>query len=48
MGLLVDGFWRDTWYDTKKAGGAFERQASSFRDWVEADPNARFATEPGR
>ncbi|MEX2517928.1 MAG: glutathione S-transferase family protein [Paracoccaceae bacterium] len=37
MGLLVDGEWRDAWYDTKSTGGAFERQASKFRNWVTAD-----------
>jgi len=37
MGLLVDGVWRDQWYDTKATGGRFERKASSFRNWVTAD-----------
>ncbi|GGE19349.1 glutathione-dependent reductase [Aureimonas endophytica] len=37
MGLLVDGVWRDEWYDTKSTGGSFERKASSFRHWVTAD-----------
>ncbi|GLK76858.1 glutathione-dependent reductase [Methylopila jiangsuensis] len=37
MGLLVDGVWRDQWYDTAKTGGRFERQASRFRNWVTAD-----------
>ncbi len=37
MGLLVDGQWVDQWYDTKKSGGKFERQASAFRSWVTAD-----------
>jgi putative glutathione S-transferase len=37
MGLLVDGVWTDQWYDTKASGGRFERQASSFRNWVTAD-----------
>ncbi|PZQ19092.1 MAG: glutathione-dependent reductase [Ancylobacter novellus] len=37
MGLLVDGAWRDAWYDTSKSGGRFERQASQFRNWVTAD-----------
>jgi glutathionyl-hydroquinone reductase len=27
MGLLVDGEWRDAWYETKRAGGHFERVA---------------------
>ena len=37
MGLLVDGVWQDRWYDTTKTGGRFERQASSFRNWVTPD-----------
>ena len=34
MGMLVDGEWRDVWYDTASTGGRFERKASSFRNWV--------------
>jgi glutathionyl-hydroquinone reductase len=37
MGLLIDGQWHDRWYDTKSTGGRFERQQSSFRNWVTAD-----------
>ena len=37
MGLLVDGVWKDQWYDTSKSGGRFERSRSQFRDWVTAD-----------
>ncbi len=37
MGLLVDGIWRDQWYDTAATGGRFERKASVFRNWVTAD-----------
>jgi putative glutathione S-transferase len=37
MGLLIDGIWRDQWYDTKASGGAFRRQESRFRNWVTAD-----------
>lgn len=37
MGLLVDGEWRDAWYDTTSSGGRFERQASLFRNWVTPD-----------
>ena len=44
MGLLVDGVWKDQWYDTEKSGGRFERSASQFRDWVTRDgkPAAHF------
>ena len=31
MGLLVDGKWQDTWYDTGASGGHFERQAAKLR-----------------
>ncbi|GLS83104.1 glutathione S-transferase family protein [Paraferrimonas haliotis] len=40
MGLLIDGQWHDTWYDTKSSGGKFERKASSFRNWVTKDGSA--------
>ena len=54
MGLLVDGKWHDTWYDTKKSGGKFERAAAKFRNWVTADGSAGpsgtggFKAESGR
>jgi len=31
MGLLVDGIWKDEWYDTKATGGRFVRAESQFR-----------------
>lgn len=37
MGLLIDGVWHDKWYETKESGGRFQRQDSSFRNWVTAD-----------
>ncbi|MFU8814753.1 MAG: glutathione S-transferase family protein [Pseudomonadales bacterium] len=37
MGLLVDGNWVDTWYDTESTGGRFQRQQQAFRNWVTAD-----------
>ncbi len=47
MGLLVDGEWRDQWYDTESHGGRFERQVSSFRKWVRRnDPD--HPAVPGR
>ena len=48
MGKLVDGVWRDEWYDTKKSGGRFKRSDSAFRDWVTADGSSGFAAAPGR
>lgn len=37
MGLLVDGHWHDTWYDTAGTGGAFRRDTARFRNWVTPD-----------
>src|ERR1700674_2337771 len=54
MGLLIDGVWRDQWYDTKSTGGRFVRKDSHFRHWVSADgsrgPSGQsgFAATPGR
>jgi putative glutathione S-transferase len=47
MGLLVDGVWRDQWYDTKSTGGRFERQSSPFRNWVTRDGAAGRTGEGG-
>lgn len=54
MGLLVDGKWKDQWYDTDSTGGKFKRSESQFRNWVTADGSAGptgqagFKAEPGR
>jgi putative glutathione S-transferase len=48
MGKLIDGQWRDEWYETKSTGGRFVRGESAFRDWVRADGTTIFAPEPGR
>jgi len=54
MGLLVDGVWQDSWYDTAKTGGHFVRQEAQFRNWVTPDGSAGpsgeggFRAEPGR
>jgi len=54
MGMLVNGEWRDRWYDTKSSGGRFVRQKQAFRNWITADGKAGpsgtggFAAEPGR
>lgn len=37
MGMLIDGVWHDQWYDTAKTKGRFERQPSTFRNWVTPD-----------
>jgi putative glutathione S-transferase len=54
MGLLVEGKWRDEWYDTESTGGKFVRSEAVFRNWVTADGSAGptggdgFRAEPGR
>jgi len=48
MGLLVDGVWRTDWYDTKKSGGRFMREAAKFRDRVTTDGSSGYRAEPGR
>jgi len=54
MGLLVDGVWRDQWYDTRSNKGAFIRTEAQFRNWVTADGGAGpsgtggFRAEAGR
>jgi putative glutathione S-transferase len=47
VGLLVDGQWRDQWYDTKATGGRFKRDISRFRNWVTADGSAGPTGESG-
>lgn len=54
MGLLIEGQWRDQWYDTKATGGAFKRTEAQFRNWITADgaagPSGQggFKAESGR
>lgn len=54
MGLLIDGKWRDQWYDTSSTGGRFVRSDAQFRNWITADgsagPSGRdgFKAEKGR
>ena len=54
MGMLVDGKWRDAWYDTAASGGRFIRSEAQFRNWVTADGRpgptgaGGFKAEPGR
>lgn len=54
MGMLVDGQWHDKWYDTDASGGRFEREESTFRNWVTPDGaagptgEAGFQAEAGR
>ncbi|GEQ97211.1 glutathione-dependent reductase [Iodidimonas gelatinilytica] len=48
MGLLVDGKWQDTWYDTKSTGGKFKRPDTRFRHQITADGTGPYPAEAGR
>ncbi|GAA0775384.1 glutathione S-transferase family protein [Roseibium denhamense] len=54
MGVLVDGEWKDQWYDTKSTGGRFVRKDAAFRNWITPDGSAGptgvsgFKAEAGR
>ncbi|WP_444910490.1 glutathione S-transferase family protein [Microbulbifer sp. TRSA005] len=54
MGLLVNGHWKDQWYDTKDSSGSFKREAAQLRNWITRDgsagPSGRggFKAESGR
>ena len=53
MGLLIDGHWRDQWYDTGD-NGRFQREDAQRRNWITADGaagpdgEAGFKAEAGR
>jgi len=46
--MLVDGVWKDVWYDTETSGGRFVRQDSRFRSHVEASADAAHPAVAGR
>ena len=48
MNMLVDGEWQTDAYETTNEEGEFERQTTTFRDWIRDDPDARFPAESGR
>ncbi|WP_458209538.1 glutathione S-transferase family protein [Haladaptatus sp. NG-SE-30] len=48
MNMLVDGEWRADAYESTDDDGAFERQETTFREWVEADEESEFPAEAGR
>jgi len=54
MGVLVDGVWKDKWYETRETGGRFVRRESRYRNWITPDgapgPTGEggFAAESGR
>lgn len=37
MGQLVNGVWKDEWYNTDAHGGEFVRSNAKYRNWVTAD-----------
>jgi glutathionyl-hydroquinone reductase len=47
-GELINGVWRQGWYDTRKTGGEFVRRESEFRRWIAADGSSGFEPGPGR
>jgi len=54
MGFFLDGIWHDTWHDTAKTKGRFEREATRFHNYITPDgapgPTGEggFAAEAGR
>ncbi|MFV0245328.1 MAG: glutathione S-transferase family protein [Qingshengfaniella sp.] len=54
MGQLINGEWKDEWYDTDSTGGHFVRGTTSFRNWITPDGSpgpsgtGGFAAESGR
>ncbi|PJX22247.1 glutathione-dependent reductase [Advenella sp. S44] len=47
MGLLIDGKWKDQWYDTTGSGGRFVRSDAQFRHWITADGSPGASGEGG-
>lgn len=47
MGLLVNGEWKEQWYDTKSTGGRFVRKDSQFRNWITPDGSPGISGEGG-
>ena len=48
MGYLLEGRWKDGWYDTGRTGGDFVRPQAQFRNRVTVDGSGGHAAEPGR
>ena len=45
MGVLVDGVWKDQWYESDD--GSFERDTAKWRNWVTADGSPGTSGEGG-
>jgi putative glutathione S-transferase len=48
MNMLVDGEWRTDVREYTDEDGEFQRQETTFREGISADPDARFRPEAGR
>jgi putative glutathione S-transferase len=48
MGYLLEGIWKDGWYDTKATAGEFVRPQARFRNRVTADGADGFLADAGR
>jgi len=48
MNMLVDGEWRTDVKEANDDSGEFQRQETTFRNWIRDDPDARFQPESGR
>lgn len=48
MGLLIEGQWRDNWYDTSNTDGAFKRESAQFRNVISKEADSLFPAEKGR
>ena len=47
MGQLVNGVWKDEWYDTDAHGGEFVRSNAKYRNWITADGTPGHTGEGG-
>lgn len=48
MGLLIDGKWQNTWYDTEKTKGQFVREPTKFHNQISQAEGSDFLAESGR
>ncbi len=47
MGLLVEGQWKDQWYNTKDSNGEFIREDAQYRNWITPDGRAGISGKGG-
>lgn len=47
MGYLLNGAWKDGWYDTGRTGGEFIRPEAKFRNRITANGSSGYPAEPG-